>query len=224
MKTVKITAAFALLLETDSWVIVNEDCAVGSYKSRTLAREAKATGLAGSVKNKSEIEFEIIDQQVPAKKTALDLLAALEAAEAAKKEVNLDDFAINEEGHACCPKCGSTELYQGEAENSNASMGRIINEDTVGGCHQCDWSFNHSAKKSSTPITHVSTIENPCKTVWGIAIDMKAANPLVKRGAVLAECVKQGIAYYTARTQYQAWLSVCKEEEATRLANEAKSK
>jgi predicted nucleic-acid-binding Zn-ribbon protein len=222
MKTVKISSSehTSFLAGAYVWLIENDGDFVQAYLTRTQARNAKSDGIVGSVRNVSEVEFEVIK---PAP-TALDLLAALEAAEAAKKEVNLDDFAINEEGHTCCPKCGSTELYQGEAENSNAGMSRIINEDTVGGCHQCDWSFNHSAKKSRTPITHVSTIENPCKTVWGIAIDMKAANPLVKRGAVLAECVNQGIAYYTARTQYQAWLSVCKEEEATRLANEAKSK
>lgn len=222
MKTVKITAAFALLLESNSWVIIDNNSAVGAYKSRTLAREAKAEGLVGSVKNVSEVEFEVV---ASAKPNALDLLAAMEKREAAKA-VNLNDFATNEAGNSCCPVCGSEELYQGriDPKDLNSGMGRVIDEDSVGGCHHCDWEFDHSAKKSRTPITHVSTIENPCKTVWGIAIDMKAANPLVKRGAVLAECVRQGIAYYTARTQYQAWLSICKEEEATRLANEAKSK
>jgi len=50
-----------------------------------------------------------------------------------------------------------------------------------------------------------STIESPSKRVWEIAEQMKAANPNVRRKDVIAACVEQGIAYYTARTQYQLW-------------------
>lgn len=50
-----------------------------------------------------------------------------------------------------------------------------------------------------------STIESPSKRVWEIADQMKAANPNVRRKDVIAACVEQGIAYYTARTQYQLW-------------------
>lgn len=50
-----------------------------------------------------------------------------------------------------------------------------------------------------------SIIESPSKRVWEIAEQMKAANPNVRRKDVIAACVEQGIAYYTARTQYQLW-------------------
>lgn len=81
-------------------------------------------------------------------------------------------------------------------------------------------------KKAKTPakkveVTHESTIERPCKRVWVIADDMLAANPNVKRKEVLEACVKQGIAYYTARTQYQQWLGIRK-EMAEREAQQAK--
>ena len=227
MKTIKITAAFALLLETSTWVIINEDFAVGTYKSRTSAREAKASGLAGKVLNKSEVEFEIVGQEVAAKPTALDLLAALEKQEAAKEEEICHPYGFKTHGFDNCPHCNihlENGLLQAGEEMGDGKP--LIPEKFEFFCMACGSEFGPeiTAKKTRAPITHTSTIENPCKTVWGIAIDMKAANPLVKRGAVLAECVRQGIAYYTARTQYQAWLTVCKEEETTRLANEAKSK
>ncbi len=46
-----------------------------------------------------------------------------------------------------------------------------------------------------------STIDGPCFTVWAIADDMKDA----KRGEVIAACQALGVAFYTARTQYQKW-------------------
>lgn len=50
-----------------------------------------------------------------------------------------------------------------------------------------------------------SIIESPSKRVWEIADQMKAENPNVRRKDVIAACVEKGIAYYTARTQYQLW-------------------
>lgn len=70
------------------------------------------------------------------------------------------------------------------------------------------------------PVTHESTATRPCKLVWQIADDVFLANPEAKRSEVLAECVKQGIAYFTARTQYQQWLTVQK-EMAAREAEQA---
>jgi hypothetical protein len=42
---------------------------------------------------------------------------------------------------------------------------------------------------------------HPTKAVWAIADEMKAANPAVTRKQVVDECVRRGIALYTARTQ-----------------------
>jgi len=46
-----------------------------------------------------------------------------------------------------------------------------------------------------------SEIDSPCKRVWAIADSM----PEAARKDVLAVCEQEGIAYYTARTQYQSW-------------------
>lgn len=64
-----------------------------------------------------------------------------------------------------------------------------------------------AAPKRKIEITNHSTIERPTKAVWHIADEMVAANPQVRRKDVIAECVNRGIAFYTARTQYQQWLA-----------------
>lgn len=55
--------------------------------------------------------------------------------------------------------------------------------------------------KKTTPVVNVSTIESPVRHVWDVADSMKGA----KRKDVIAACVEQGVAFYTARTQYQKW-------------------
>lgn len=60
-------------------------------------------------------------------------------------------------------------------------------------------------------IVHESIVERPCKMVMQIADEMLITHPDAKRKDILAACVDRGIAYYTARTQYQSWLQVRKE-------------
>lgn len=67
-------------------------------------------------------------------------------------------------------------------------------------------------------VSNKSTTERPCKRVWIIADDMLAANPEVKRKDVIAACIAAGVAFYTARTQYQQWLGVRKEMAAREAA------
>ncbi len=78
------------------------------------------------------------------------------------------------------------------------------------------------AKGTRAPVVNTSTAERPCKLVWQIADDVNAAIPGAKRSVVLAECVRQGVAFYTARTQYQQWLGVQKEMAAREAAAAAK--
>ena len=71
------------------------------------------------------------------------------------------------------------------------------------------------ADQSTKPqVSHESSIERPCKQVWFIADELKISRPDAKRAEILAECVKRGIAYFTARTQYQQWLTIQKEMAA----------
>src|SRR5574343_346636 len=79
------------------------------------------------------------------------------------------------------------------------------------------------AKGPKPDVKHKSDIELPTKRVWHIADEMKAKDPAVRRKDVIAECVRQGVAFYTARTQYQQWLQVQK-EMADREAQQAAGK
>lgn len=74
----------------------------------------------------------------------------------------------------------------------------------------------HAAHRGE--VSNKSTTERPCKRVWIIADDMLAANPEVKRKDVIAACIAAGVAFYTARTQYQQWLGVRKEMAAREAA------
>lgn len=59
-----------------------------------------------------------------------------------------------------------------------------------------------------------SQIEGPTKEVWNIAEEMRKVYPNCRRKDIIAECVKRGIALYTARTQFQQWTKIMKESAA----------
>lgn len=46
-----------------------------------------------------------------------------------------------------------------------------------------------------------SSVASPVQQVWAVADSM----PEAKRKDIIAACVEQGIAFFTARTQYQKW-------------------
>lgn len=225
MNQVKVTPEIAVLLQTNPWMIINGGCCALVYKTRTEARDAKNRGFQGSIKNRSEIELEIV---VP----TYDVKSAVRQAEFPMD--NLTRFGENSEGQTCCPKCGSTDLFEGRC---NEKTGVVEHEKELFGCHKCDWEVDNRDQgpgqpmlpqpansgeikiRRKTEITNVSTIERPCKKVWDIAENMPGA----KRKDVLEACVQAGIAYYTARTQYQQWLSIRKEMAAEAAARDAKT-
>ena len=63
-------------------------------------------------------------------------------------------------------------------------------------------------KKSTESLPRESVIDNPVKMVWEIADRMWGQ----RRKDIIAECVRLGIAYNTARTQYQAFYKVKSQE------------
>ena len=63
-------------------------------------------------------------------------------------------------------------------------------------------------KKATKSLPRESVISNPVKMVWEIADRMWGQ----RRKDIIEECVKQGIAYNTARTQYQAFYKVKSQE------------
>lgn len=64
--------------------------------------------------------------------------------------------------------------------------------------------------KSSIEMVDKSTIERPTKYVWHVADEMfntaqEQGDDQPRRKEVIEECVRRGVAYNTARTQYQQW-------------------
>lgn len=70
------------------------------------------------------------------------------------------------------------------------------------------------AKPAPSPrvnaVNETSSVKKPTKLVWEIAQKMKEENPNVRRKDVIAACQEAGIAFYTARTQYQLWFQASK--------------
>lgn len=84
----------------------------------------------------------------------------------------------------------------------------------------------HNIKpKAKDTWLHRSLVDSdlgPTKYVWAVADEMLGANPKVTRKEVIAECERRGVAHWTARTQYQQWLTARRESE--RNAAEANHK
>ena len=62
-------------------------------------------------------------------------------------------------------------------------------------------SDDEAAPATETKPRNKSTVTSPVRQVWAIADSMPGA----KRKDIVAACVEQGIAFFTARTQYQKW-------------------
>ena len=60
-------------------------------------------------------------------------------------------------------------------------------------------------KSKSGYIRGGSTVDGPCGLVHMIADRMIAENPEATRKEIMAACMREGVTYGTARTQYQKW-------------------
>lgn len=96
-------------------------------------------------------------------------------------------------GLTYCPKCG--------IHLSNGYNTEVGHEDGDVYCLACD----HVLLKGKLV---KSSVDNPVKMVWEIADRMWGQ----RRKDIIAECVRLGIAYNTARTQYQAFYKVKSQE------------
>lgn len=67
-----------------------------------------------------------------------------------------------------------------------------------------------------------SSIANPVKFVWDLADAMKKVDPSVRRKDVIEAAIANGVAGYTARTQYQAWYQMQRESQRQAALAEAK--
>lgn len=160
-----------------------------------------------------------------------------------RKEMTFDDAGnsisvedksyLTQYGHVNCPHC-SVHLSNGIGHHGQDVNEKIIKHKQFQyECLACGGEFGPAiatesaepakAPAKSIPHENSSTITNPCKTVWEIAIKMEGK----PRKEVVAACVAAGVAYYTARTQFQAWYTANKAEKkaiADRATKAASSK
>jgi predicted nucleic-acid-binding Zn-ribbon protein len=196
MTTITVTAAFAATVSAlvaaskTPWLIVNGESPLGVYESRAEARADKAAkSLVGQIVKADAVTVNVLPEPAaPAPVTKAARVAKVKLVKVSKVEENPLNFTV-------CPKCGGTELYHGRIDEST---GLVVQEMEVGGCHSCDWEFDIGFLRKST-------IESPCYIVWDTADKMSKQN--ARRKDVIAACVAKGVAFYTARTQYQLWLS-----------------
>lgn len=75
--------------------------------------------------------------------------SAIEAAKVSKPDSTLAKVEFTPSyNHRVCPKCGSTDIFNGRTKG-----GLVVDEDTVAGCHNCDWvqDDGKASEKPSTP-------------------------------------------------------------------------
>lgn len=68
--------------------------------------------------------------------------------------------------------------------------------------------FNVIVSQVPRDIKRSSDIQNPCQYVWSTASEMIQQG--FKRGEIIKQCISDGVAYHTARTQYQLWFTAYK--------------
>lgn len=111
-----------------------------------------------------------------------------------------------------CPHC-NIGLDNGVGVDGDEVNGtEVKHEKFQFACLACGEEFGPAVAPvaAKREILNHSTIERPTKRVWHIADDMLAANPEVRRKDVIQACVDAGIAFFTARTQYQEWYKTLK--------------
>lgn len=92
-------------------------------------------------------------------------------------------------------------------QNGDVWVLEVIGNDLLAVDNKEAWELE-AEKEAAIP--HISVIDNPVKQVWVIADNMWGE----RRKDIIAACVAAGIAYNTARTQYQAFYKVKSQEEA----------
>lgn len=124
---------------------------------------------------------------------------------------------IDQYGTAHCPHCNvhlsnGVQDYESMLEHSrdhnkhNLDKIEPISHEFL--CLGCGEEFGQPVEKTkpvARPKVNKSSVDGPCALVWNLAEEMTAKG--AARKDVIAEAQKQGVAYYTARTQYQAWRS-----------------
>lgn len=117
-----------------------------------------------------------------------------------------DELNITDDGDIYCESCSTTFPAKNLVRKNDSPIRTVAKVVVV---------EEEKAVEEEKEVLHKSTIESPTKTVWTVADKMLAKaekkGEKLSRKAVIEACIEMGIAYFTARTQYQCWSRAMKE-------------
>jgi hypothetical protein len=177
------------------WLTIEGDRVHGVYPSRDIARSAK-TG--------KPVKFDGQGFELDA-----DEATSTEAAETFALPTNGDTERMSEES---LEDDGGETSSVADVDADEFSAAKDTLGDMQPTVEPVPPVVNETLKadKPDADIRRKSEIVRPTKLVWDICDAVRKANPEATRKEILEECERRGIAYYTARTQYQVWKSMQK--------------
>lgn len=162
---------------------------------------SKATAKRGAIRELSKT-LGLSQDEVKAQFDSLAILASNEDGAWAWLQVQEDvaniSFNLTDDGGQEMP-----------AGTYNAQVSKVT-EDATGITIEMELPDTEAkAHTKKIECVHKSDILNPCKLVWDMADEMKGQ----RRKDIIAACVEKGVAYNTARTQYQLWFTATKNSQ-----------
>jgi hypothetical protein len=185
-KTLALIIADFQTAGKNPWLTIDADRVTGVYPSRDIARSAK-TGKPVKFDGQG---FELDADEGTDDQAVLNDGGELETLEddggetSSVADVDADEFSAAKD-------------TLGDMQPTVEPVPPVVNETL-------------KADKPDADIRRKSEIVRPTKLVWDICDAVRKANPEATRKEILEECERRGIAYYTARTQYQVWKSMQK--------------
>lgn len=192
---------------------------VKTYSSRSTALRGIAR-LGLTDKAKAE---ELVKQNIATRNFEVDLDAVDAALGLSTDTSEEDENLILACGHSNCPSCGihlSNGLmdFDTVADSTGSEKAAFAEQQNEWSCMGCGAQWGKvivlkGTKARGEPLRHYtnkSTVDGAvalCRSIY-------AGLPDARRKDAIAAAVEQGVAFYTARTQYQKWFQA---QKATRV-------
>lgn len=135
-------------------------------------------------------------------------------------EMTPDDLEQFERfGHVHCPSCGvhlsnGVGDFAGMVERTESLEDALHQQDHEHECLGCGHQFGPkiTLEEAQARYKSVKKYENKSTVTGAVALvhEIAASMPDARRKDVIQACVDKGIAFYTARTQYQKWFKAKK--------------
>lgn len=81
---------------------------------------------------------------------------------------------------------------------------------------------SHASLLAAGKLAHKSKVKNPVQAAWESFERSRKDHGFVKRKLFIDEALARGLAFYTARTQFQEWKKAGDRDRANQASNNAK--